>query len=142
MLDVIHHTPQHLQEMLSGRTAKTESLHKVTTATVDLHQMKSTILGNFEAMEIYIGRLGTPKICRIEFIDLRLIKAYEEGCGLTHRIWNDGKTAAHLKLRRGSRKRTYEESIKCEMRNRDLRRKNSQGRNEEGNKGKETHQDP
>jgi len=139
MLDIVHHTPQHLQEMLSRRTAKAESLHKVTTTTGDCHQMKSTILGNFKAMEIYIGRLGTPKICRIEFIDLRLIKACEEGRGLTHQIRNCGKTTAHLKLRKGSRKQVYQESIKYEMRNRDLRRTNSQGRNEEGDKGKETH---
>ena len=59
MLNIIHHTPQQLQKVLSGRTAKAESLHEVTMATVDRLQMRSTILGNFKAMEVYIGRLRT-----------------------------------------------------------------------------------
>ena len=92
-------------------------------------------------MEVYIGRPRTLEICRIEVINLRLIKACKEGCSLTHRVQNGGRTIAHLKLRRGNRKWTYQESIKRDMRNRDLRRIKSQGRNEEGDKGKETHQD-
>ena len=106
MLNIIHHTPHQLQKVLSGRTAKAESLHKVITATVDRLQMKNTILGNSEALEVYIGRPKTQEVCRIEVINLRLIKMSKEGCGLTHRVWNCGRTAAHLKLRRGSTKWT------------------------------------
>ena len=60
MFNIIHHTSQHLQEMLSGRTTKAKSLHKVTTVTVDRHQIRSTIIGNSKAMEVYIGRPRTP----------------------------------------------------------------------------------
>jgi len=130
MLNIVHHTSQHLQEVLSGRTAKAESLHKITMATVDRHQMRSTILGNFETMEVYIGRPRTPKICRIEVINLRLIKACKEGYSLTHRVQNGGRIAVLLKLRRGGGKWTYQESIKRDMRSYDLRRINSQGRKE------------
>ena len=57
-------------------------------------------------MEVYIGKLRTLEIYMIEVINLRLIKACKEGRGLTHRIWNCGKIATHLKLKRDSRKRT------------------------------------
>ena len=140
MLNVIHHAPQHLQEVLPGRTAKVESLHKVTMAAIDHHQVRSTILGDSEAMEIHIRRPRAPEIYRFKFIDLRLIKAYKKGCSLTHRVQDGSRTTAHLKLRRGSGKRTYQESIKDEMRNHGLRRTSSRGRNIEGNKGKETYQ--
>ena len=136
MLNIIHHTPQHLQEVLSSKTAKVESLHEITTATVDRHQIRSAILKNFETMEVYIRRPRTPEICKIEVINLRLIKVCKEGCSLTHKVWNGGRTATHLKLRRGSGKWTYQECIKHDIRSRDLRRINSQGRNEEGDKGK------
>ena len=86
MLDIIHHTLQQLQKVLSSKTAKAESLHKVTTTTLDRHQMGNTIFGNSEAMEIYIGRSKTPKVCKIKVINLRLIKTSKEGCGLTHRV--------------------------------------------------------
>ena len=81
-------------------------MHKVTTTTVDHQQMRSTILGNPKTMEVYIGRPRTPKICRIEVINLRLIKACKEGYDLTHRIWNCGRTVAHLELGGDSRERT------------------------------------
>ena len=35
MLNIIHHTPQQLQKVLSSRTAKAESLHKVTMVIID-----------------------------------------------------------------------------------------------------------
>jgi len=81
-------------------------LHKVTTATVDHHQMRSTILENPKTMEVYVGRLRTLEICRIKVINLKLIKVCKEGYNLTHRIWNYGRTIANLKLRRDSRERT------------------------------------
>ena len=126
VLNVIHHTPQQLQKVLSGRTTEAESLHKVTMAIVDRHQMRSTILKNFEAVEVYIGRPRTPKFCRIKVINLRLIKKSKEGCGLTHRVRNCGRTVAHLKLRRGSGRWTYQENMKHGVRNHELRRTNSQ----------------
>ena len=126
MLNVVHHTPQHLQEVLFSRTAKAESLHKVTTATVDRHQMGCTILGNSKAMEVYIGRPKTPKVYKIKFINLRLIKTSKEGYGLTHRVRNCGRTATNLKPRRGSGKWTYQENMKHGMRNHELRRTSSQ----------------
>ena len=107
VLNVIYHTPQHHQKVLPGRTAEAESLHKVTMATVDRHQMRNTILENFKAIKVYIGRPRTLEVYRIKVINLRLIKMSKEGCDLTHRVQNYGKTAAHLKLRRGSRKWTY-----------------------------------
>ena len=82
-------------------------MHKVTTATVDRLQMRSTILGNFEAMEIYIGRSKTPEVCRIEVINLKLIKTSKEGYSFTHKVWNCSRTTAHLKLKRGSKEWTY-----------------------------------
>ena len=86
MLNVIHHTPQQLQKVLSGKMAKVESLHKVTTAAVDRLQMRSIITGNSEAMEVYIGRPRTLEVCRIKVINLRLIKMSKKGCSLTHRV--------------------------------------------------------
>ena len=68
--------------------------------------MRSTILRNSKAMEVYIGRPKIPKVYKIKVINLRLIKMSNEGCGLTHRVRNCGRTAAHLKLRRGSGKWT------------------------------------
>ena len=112
--------------MLSSRTTKAESLHKVTMATVDRHQMGSTILRNSKAMEVYIGRPKTPKVYKIKFINLRLIKTSKEGYDLTHRVRNCGRTATHLKPRRGSRKWTYQENTKHGMRNHELRRTSSQ----------------
>ena len=52
VLNVIHHTPQQLQKVLPGRTTEAESLHEVTTTTIDRLQMRSTILKNFEAVEV------------------------------------------------------------------------------------------
>ena len=63
--------------------------------------MRSTILGNSETMKVYVERLGTPEICRIVVINLRLIKACKDGCSLTHRVQNGGRIAVCLKLRRG-----------------------------------------
>ena len=107
VLNVIHHTPQQHQKVLPGRTTEAESLHKVTMATVDRHQMRNTILENFKAIKVYIGRPRTLEVYGIKVINLKLIKMSKEGCDLTHRVQNYGKTAAHLKLRRGSRKWTY-----------------------------------
>jgi len=88
--------------------------------------MRSTILGNSKAMKVYIRRPRTPEVCRIKVINLRLIKTSKEGCGLTHRVQNCGRTAAHLKLRRSSGKWTYQENMKHGVRNYEIRRTNSQ----------------
>ena len=37
MLNVVQHTPQHFQEMLPGRMAKTKALHKIVVTAVDHH---------------------------------------------------------------------------------------------------------
>ena len=87
-------------------------------------------------MEVNIGRPKALEVHRIEVIHLRLIKTSKEGCDFTHRVRNCGKIVAHLKSRRGSGKWTYQESIKHDMKNCDLRRINSQGRKEGGDKGK------
>ena len=102
VLDVVHHTPQQLQKVLSNRAAKTESLHEVTTAAVNCLQVRNTIPRNSKVMKVDIGRPRTLEVRDIEVINLRLIKTSKKGCGLTHRVWNCGRTTAHLKLRRGS----------------------------------------
>ena len=78
-------------------------MHEVTMAAIDYLQMRRTILKNPEAMKVNIGRPKTLEVREIKFINLRLIKASEEGCGLTYKVWNYGRTAACLKLRRGSK---------------------------------------
>ena len=86
MLNVVHYALQQLQKVLPSRTAKAESLHEVTTTTIDHLQKSSTILKNSEAMEINIGKPRNLEICKIEVINLRLIKTSEEGYDLTHRV--------------------------------------------------------
>ena len=86
--------------------AKAKSLYEVTAATIDRLQMRSTILGNSEIMEIYIRRPRTSKVCRIKVINLRLIKMSKEGRDLTYSVRNCGRIAAHLKLRRDNREWT------------------------------------
>ena len=114
MLDVIHDAPQHPQEVLSGRTTKAESLHKVTTAVIDHRQVRNTILSDSEAMEIYKKRSRTPELCRVKVINLGLVKTGKKCCSFTHKI-RSGRIAAHLKLRRNSREWTYQESTRHEM---------------------------
>ena len=53
-------------------------------------------------MEVNIGRPRAPEVCGIEVIHLRLIKISKEGYGLTQKVWNYGRTATYLKLRKGS----------------------------------------
>ena len=107
MLDIVHHAPQHLQEVLPGRTAKTKSLHKITTTTINHHQMRNTILEDSEAMKIHVRRPRSLEVCRAKVINLKLIKAGEKGCSFILRVRDGGRTAAHLKLERGSGKWTY-----------------------------------
>ena len=92
--------------MLPARTTKEESLHEVPPATKNCLYVRNAILGNLEAMEVHIRKVGTPEVCKIEVVNLRLIKTCEKGCSLTHRVWNRGRTAAHLELRMDSRQRT------------------------------------
>jgi len=68
--------------------------------------VRNAILGNPEAIEIHVRRTGSLEVCRIEVVNLGLIKMYKKGCGLTHGVWNRGRTTAHIKLRRDSRQRT------------------------------------
>ena len=95
-----------MSRSVPSRTAKVESLYEVTAATIDRLQMRSTILRNPEVMEVYIRRPRTPEVCRIKVINLRLIKMSKEGCDLTYRVQNCGRTATYLKLRRDSREWT------------------------------------
>ena len=122
MFNVIYHAPQHPQKVLSSRMTKTESLHKVTTAAIDRHQVRNTILKDLEAMEIYIRRPKTPEICRARVINLGLVKIGKKGCNFTHRIRKSGRTTTHLKLRMSSWEWTYQESIRHEMRSCGLKR--------------------
>ena len=119
-----------------------EPLHKITTVAVNHHQVRNTVLGDSEAMEICIRRPRAPEICRTQIIDLRLIKAGEVGCSFIRRVRNGNRTAAHFKLKGHRRKRAYQESTRHETRN--LKKgggegeTNPRGRNEERNKGKES----
>ena len=137
MLNVIHHAPQHPQEVLSGRMTKIESLHKFTTVAINRRQVRNAILRDSEAMEIYERRPETPEFYRAEVINLGLVKTGKKCYSFTHRIRNDGRTAAHLKLRRSSKEWTYQESIRHEMRSCGLKKMTElERRNEEGDKGK------
>jgi len=98
--------------MLPSRTAKTEFLHKIATATVDHYQVRNAILGNPKTIKIHVKRIGIPEVCRAKVVNLWLIKASKEGCSIIRRVWDGGKTTAHLKLRRDSGKRIYKEKRK------------------------------
>ena len=87
--------------------AKKKSLHKITTTVVDHHQVGNTILENSEAIKIHVRRTRSPEFYRAKVINLWLIKAGEKGCSIIRRVWDGGRIAAHLKLRRDSGKRTY-----------------------------------
>ena len=106
VLNVIHHTPQQLQEMLSHGTAKKKSSHEVPTAPIDYLQVRSTLPRNSKAMEVNIRRSSTLEVRRIKIVNLELVKASKEGFSLAHGVWNCGRTATHLKLRRGSKNQT------------------------------------
>ena len=121
--------------MLSGRTTKSEPLHKITTVAVNHHQVRNAVLEDSEAMEICIRRPRAPEICRTQVIDLGLIKAGEEGCSFIHRVRNGDRIAAHFKLRRRRRKRTYQESTRHETRNLKKEEKERQIHGEEMKKG-------
>ena len=126
--------------MLSGRTTKSEPLHKITTVAVNHHQVRNAVLRDSEAMEICIKRPKAPEICRTQVIDLRLIKAGEEGCSFMRRVKNGDRTAAHFKLRGRRRKRTYQESTRHETRNLKKKKEVRQIHREEKerNKGKDS----
>ena len=92
ILNVIHHTPLQLEEVLPYRTIKKESLHDIFVATVDRLQMGDTLLRYLEAMKIDIRRPGIPKVRGVK------VKTGEEGSGLACRIGNIDRTATNLKL--------------------------------------------
>ena len=75
--------------------------------TIDHHQVRNTILGDSEAIKIHIRRPKSPEVYRAKVINLRLIKAGEKGCSFIRSVKDGGRTAAHLKLGRGSGKWTY-----------------------------------
>ena len=104
MLDVIQHTSQHLQEMLPRRTTKAELPHRIAMTTVEHHQVRGTVFRDSKAIKVHIGRTGGPEVCRTKVVNLRLVKTDKERCSI---IWDDGRTTTRLKLRRNSRKRTY-----------------------------------
>ena len=88
VLNIVHHAPQHLQEVLSSRTTKSESLHEVKAATINQHQMRNTVLGDSEAMKVHIRGPRTPEVYKTKVIDLRLINAGEKGCSFIPKVWN------------------------------------------------------
>ena len=104
VLDVIQHTSQHLQEMLPRRTTKAELPHKIAMTTVEHHQVRGTILRDSKAIKVHIGRTRSPEICRAKVINFQLVKTDKERCSI---IRDGGRTTTRLKLRRDSRKRTY-----------------------------------
>ena len=104
VLDVIQHTSQHPQEMLPRRTTKVKLPHKIAMTTVEHHQVRGTVLRDSKAIKVHIGRTGSPEIYRTKVINFRLVKTDKERCSI---IWDGGRTTTRLKLRRNSRKRTY-----------------------------------
>ena len=104
VLDVIQHTSQHPQEMLPRRTTKVELPHKIAMTTVEHHQVRGTVLRDSKAIKVHIGRTGSPEICQTKVINFRLVKTDKERCSI---IRDGGRTTTCLKLRRDSRKRTY-----------------------------------
>ena len=71
------------------------------------HQVRNVVLGDSETTEICIRRPKALEIYRTQVINLRLIKAGEEGYNFIRRVRDGGRTVAHLKLGRGSGKWTY-----------------------------------
>ena len=51
MLNIVHHTPQQLEEVLPRRSAKKEPLYKVSMAVIDRLQVGNTLPRNPEAMK-------------------------------------------------------------------------------------------
>ena len=74
-------------------------MHEVSAAAIDRLQMGNAFLRYLKGMEINIRRSDTPKVQWVKIIGLSLVKASEEGCGLTHRIRNGGRIATNLKPR-------------------------------------------
>ena len=88
-------------------------MHKITTVAVNHHQVRNAVIEDSEAIEICIRRPRAPEICRTQVIDLRLIKAGEEGCSFMRKVRNGDRTAAHFKLRKRCRKKTYQKKHKA-----------------------------
>ena len=66
--------------------------------------MRNTVLRDSKAIKVHIGRTGSPELCQTEVINFQLVKTDKERCSI---IWDGGRTTTRLKLRRNSRKRTY-----------------------------------
>ena len=99
MLDVTHHTPQQLEEVLPYRTTKEEPLHEISTATIDCLKVGDALLRNPEAIKVNVRSSNTPEVRRVKVIGLGLVKSSKEGSSLTHRVRNGSRTTANLKPR-------------------------------------------
>ena len=66
--------------------------------------MRNTVLRDSKVTKVHIGRTGSPELCRTEVINFQLVKTDKERCSI---IRDGGRTITRLKLRRDSRKRTY-----------------------------------
>ena len=102
MLNVVHHAPQQLKEMLPYGLAKEKPLHEIPTAVKDYLQVGDALPKNPKTMEVNIRSSSTLEACRIKIIGLGLVKLDEEGSSLTCQMKNDGRTVANLKPRRWS----------------------------------------
>lgn len=99
MFNVIHHTHQQLEEVLSCRTTKGKSLHEIPTVAVNCLQTSNALLRYSKAIEVNIRRSSTLKVGRVKIIGLGLFKTGNAGNSLTHMIGNGGKTATNLNQR-------------------------------------------
>ena len=64
-LNVVHHTPQQLKEVLPRGLTKKKSLHKIPTTVINSLQVGN---GNPETMKVNIRNSSTPKVHRIKVI--------------------------------------------------------------------------
>ena len=97
MLNVVHHTPKQLKEVLPSITTKMDSLHKVPMAIV----MPYTVLRYPISVEVHIGRPSALEVCWIKIIHLHLLKMNKEGSGLAHWVRNNGRIAPSFKYNIG-----------------------------------------
>ena len=68
MLNVVHHTPQQLKEVLPRGSTEEKSLHKIPTAVINFLQVGNALLGNPETVKVNIKNSNTPKVRKIEVI--------------------------------------------------------------------------
>ena len=90
--------------MLPRRATKAKLSHKIAVTTVEHHQVWDAVLRDSEAVKVYVGRTGSLEVCQTKVINFRLVKTDKERCSI---IRDGGRTTTCLKLRRDSRKWTY-----------------------------------